>query len=39
MAYRKKLGRKRSRKMFSRKAGSHGKNFRTAAPMRGGIRL
>ncbi len=38
MAYRKKMGRKKSRRDFSRKSGTHRKNFRSA-PMRGGIRL
>ncbi len=38
MAYRKKMPRKKSRRDFSRKSGTHKKNYRTA-PMRGGIRL
>ncbi|WNK14669.1 MAG: hypothetical protein [Microvirus sp.] len=39
MAYRRKLNRKRSRKMFSKHGkGTHKKNVR-AGPMRGGIRL
>jgi len=36
--YRKKLSRPGSKKDFSRKSGTHKKNFR-GAPMRGGIRL
>ena len=35
---RKKMTRKKSRKDFTRKSGSHKKNFRSS-PMRGGIRL
>ncbi len=38
MRRRSKMPRKRSRKDFSRKAGAHKRNYRTA-PMRGGIRL
>ncbi len=38
MAYRKKMGKRKSRKDFTRKSGSHKKNFR-GRPMRGGIRL
>ncbi len=38
MAYRSKMKRKRSRRDFSRKSGTHRKNFK-AGPMRGGIRL
>ncbi len=40
MAYRKRMPRKKSRRDFSRKAGSHKKNFRSrGSVMRGGIRL
>lgn len=38
MAYRKKMKRSKSRRDFTRKSGSHKKNFR-GRPMRGGIRL
>lgn len=39
MAYKRKhMSRFRSRRDFSRKSGTHRKNFR-AGPMRGGIRL
>jgi len=39
MAYRQKMNRGKSRRVFSRTASrSHAKNFR-GAPMRGGIRL
>jgi len=38
MAYRKKMARRKSRRDFTRKSGSHRKNFR-ARPQRGGIRL
>ncbi len=38
MAYRKKMNRRKSKRDFTRKSGSHRKNFR-ARPMRGGIRL
>ena len=35
---RKRLGRRQSRKSFTRASGSHRRNYRTN-PMRGGIRL
>jgi len=38
MAYRNKMSKRRSRRDFSRKSGTHRKNFRSS-PMRGGIRL
>ncbi len=38
MARRSKMKRSKSRRDFTRKSGSHKKNFR-ASPMRGGIRL
>lgn len=38
MAFRKKMKRSKSRRDFTRKSGSHKKNYRTT-PMRGGIRL
>ncbi len=38
MAYRKKMGKRRSRRDFSKKSGTHRKNYKSA-PMRGGIRL
>lgn len=39
MAYRKKLGRKKSRRLFSRTARRVHKKNAGARPMRGGIRL
>jgi len=40
MAFRKKITRKKSRKMFTKTArGTHPKNHQSAKPMRGGIRL
>ena len=38
MAYRSKMPKRKSRRDFSRKSGTHKKNFRSS-PMRGGIRL
>ncbi len=38
MAYRKKMSRRKSKRDFTRKSGSHRKNNRSR-PMRGGIRL
>lgn len=38
MAYRSKMKRSKSRRDFTRKSGTHKKNFRSV-PMRGGIRL
>jgi len=38
MAYRSKMKRSKSRRDFTRKSGTHKKNFRSS-PMRGGIRL
>ncbi len=38
VAYRKKISRRKSRRDFTRKSGSHRKNSR-GRPMRGGIRL
>lgn len=39
MGFRKKFGRSKSRRDFSRKSGVHPKNLMIGAPMRGGIRL
>ena len=39
MARRKRIGRKRSRSMFTRNARPHRKNSMRDRPMRGGIRL
>ncbi len=38
MAYRKKMQRRKSKRDFTRKSGTHKKNY-TGAPKRGGIRL
>ncbi len=38
MAYRKKMSKRKSRRDFTRKSGTHKKNF-GSRPMRGGIRL
>ena len=38
MAYRKKMTRRKSRRDFTRKSGTHRKNY-SGRPMRGGIRL
>lgn len=38
MKKRKRMNRRKSRKDFRRKSGTHGRNFR-GSPMRGGIRL
>lgn len=38
MAYRGKIGRRKSRRSFSSRSGTHRKNF-SSGPMRGGIRL
>ena len=39
MAYRKKMSRKKSRKLFTKTSGTHVKNLNEGNPMRGGIRL